>query len=82
MPSSEPASQKRPPSRDEDTDVDRPPSDRSERAAEVSRDTDELLEDIDDLLLATLGLDRDASNDEFEEMARAQVASYVQKGGE
>ena len=82
MTSSETAGQKRPSRHDEDTDADRRPTERSERAAEVSRDADELLEDIDDLLRATVGLDSDASDDEFEELARAHVASYVQKGGE
>lgn len=58
------------------------PSDVSAQSGEVSRDADELLKDIDDALRAALGLDSDASDAEFEERAGAQVASYVQKGGE
>ena len=84
MPTSEPGSQKRPPSSREDNDAranDRP-SEVSERAAATSQEADELLEDIDELLRATLGLDEDATDEQFDELARAQVASYVQKGGQ
>jgi hypothetical protein len=58
--------------------------DTKERAARESAYTDELLDAIDDVLRAGLGLDEDEAVDEaeFERASQAYVSSFVQKGGE
>jgi hypothetical protein len=80
----ESGSQKQAPSSHEDSDarVDDRPSETSHKAADISQEADDLLKDIDEVLRASLGLDKDASGDQFDELARAQVAGYVQKGGQ
>jgi len=46
------------------------------------RESDDLLDDVDALLRAGLGLDKDASDEEVEARATRMVAGYKQKGGQ
>jgi hypothetical protein len=82
MAGNEPKSHKNPSRRDDDTEVEPPPADRSERAAEVSRDADDLLEDIDEALLLALNLPKDATAEEIEKAALDFSGGFIQKGGE
>jgi hypothetical protein len=54
----------------------------SDVADDVVRAAEDLIDAIDEVLRDSLGLDVDASEEEFEERARAAVAGYVQKGGQ
>lgn len=70
----------------EAAEVDEPTQERNEkrreRSARVAEDAEDILDDIDDALRASLGLDRDASDELFDEYAARQLAGYVQKGGQ
>jgi 2-succinyl-5-enolpyruvyl-6-hydroxy-3-cyclohexene-1-carboxylate synthase len=73
--------------RDEASDVaheptDIPSAESHNRATSVVQEADELLDEIDEVLRESLGLDKDASDERFAELADTMVAGYVQKGGQ
>jgi Pup-like protein len=51
-------------------------------AEQVIEETDAVLDDIDDVLRASLDLEKDAPDELFAERAAAMVAGYQQKGGQ
>lgn len=57
-------------------------TERHEDTQKASELTDELLDHIDEVLKESLGLDSDATDEEYEARARERIAHYVQKGGQ
>jgi hypothetical protein len=55
---------------------------RSDHAKETSEITDDLLDHIDEVMKETLGLDSDATDEEYEKLAAERMKQYVQKGGQ
>jgi hypothetical protein len=52
------------------------------RVEQVVHAADDVLDDIEEALRASLDLDKDASDELFAERAAAMVAGYQQKGGQ
>jgi hypothetical protein len=57
-------------------------TERQEHAKETSEVTDELLDHIDDVLRESIGLDADATDEEYEKRSDEWMRAYVQKGGQ
>jgi hypothetical protein len=62
--------------------ADGPSAESRARTEEITQETEDLLDDIDAALRASLDLDKDASDELFAERAALLIAQNIQKGGE